>query len=258
MTYRVLSLFAGIGGFDLGLERTGGFKTVAFCEIEPFCRDILATHWPKVPCYDDVRSLTRERLNADGIRPNFIAAGFPCQDASIAQAPWGNRSGIDGERTGLWGHVARLAAELLPDGLILENVPGLLSAGFGQVLGDLAEVGYDAEWDCVPASSLGAPHRRDRLWIVAYPSRPRWERPQRQAGIRLADRQKVAQSGNSLADAGLALAGDCAGLRAGDGLPIAVDRRRVKALGNAVVPQVPELIGRAFLRSYPRTIGLAA
>lgn len=77
---RVLSLFAGIGGFDLGLERTGGFKTVAFCEIDPFCRRVLAKHWPEVPCYDDVRELTAERLAADGIAVDVICGGFPCQD----------------------------------------------------------------------------------------------------------------------------------------------------------------------------------
>lgn len=247
MTYRVLSLFAGIGGFDLGLERTGGFKTVAFCEIDPFCQRVLTKHWPEVPCYDDVRSLTREHLRADGVHPNFITAGFPCQDASIAQAPWGNRTGIDGERTGLWSHVARLAADLQPDGLLLENVPGLLSAGFGRVLGDLAALGFDAEWDCIPGSAVGAPHRRDRLWVVAYPRRPRWERPEQYRRFRFTDRAQITQHGNAFADARRALDGDLSRLRMEHGLPIALERRRVGALGNAVVPQIPELIGRAIL-----------
>jgi DNA (cytosine-5)-methyltransferase 1 len=95
VTYRVLSLFAGIGGFDLGLERTGGFKTVAFCEIDPFCRRVLAKHWPGVPCYDDVRQLTGERLAADGIAVDVICGGFPCQDISIV----GKRAGLEGEHS---------------------------------------------------------------------------------------------------------------------------------------------------------------
>lgn len=246
---KVLDLFSGIGGFSLGLERTGGFETVAFCEIEPFCRRVLAKHWPEVPCYDDIRSLSRLHLRDDGIRPNFIAAGFPCQDASVAQGPWGKRTGINGERTGLWSHVARLAGEILPDGILLENVPGLLSAGFGQVLGDLAALGYDAEWDCIPASAIGAPHRRDRLWIVAYPSRPRWERPKRRAGVRIPSGQKVSQHGDTFAFARRALEGDFRGVRTEHGLPMRVERERVRALGNAVVPQIPELIGRAILEA---------
>ncbi len=246
---RVLDLFSGIGGFSLGLERTGGFKTVAFCEIDPFCRRVLAKHWPGVPCYDDVRSLSRKHLRDNGIRPNFITAGFPCQDASVAQAPWGNRTGIDGERTGLWSHVARLAGEILPDGIILENVPGLLSAGFGRVLGDLAALGYDAEWDCIPASAVGAPHRRDRLWVIAYPSRPRWERPKRKAGVRFPTRPQVSEHGDAFAGARRALAGHFEDLRDEHGLSMQLERQRIHALGNAVVPQIPELIGRAILES---------
>ena len=213
---------------------------------------MLANHWPEVPCYDDVRYLSRKHLRDDGIRPNFITAGFPCQDASVAQAPWGNRTGIEGERTGLWSHVARLAADILPDGIILENVAGLLSAGFGQVLGDLASLGYDAEWDCIPASAIGAPHRRDRLWVVAYPGRPRWERPKRWAGVRFPSRKKVPEHGDAFAPARRALAGNFEGLRDEHGLPMQLERQRLRALGNAVVPQIPELIGNAILASLER------
>ena len=108
--YRLLDLFSGIGGFSLGLERTGGFKTVAFCEIEAFPRRVLAKHWPGVPIYDDVRTLTAERLAADGIAVNAICGGFPCQDISNA----GSQAGIEGERSGLWSEIARLAGERLP------------------------------------------------------------------------------------------------------------------------------------------------
>lgn len=161
---RVLDLFSGIGGFSLGLERTGGFETVAFCEIEEYPRKVLARHWPKVPCYDDVRNLTADVLGRDRIAVDVICGGFPCQDISFA----GKGAGLAGERSGLWFHYARLIGELRPKFVIVENVAALLSRGLADVLGSLAALGYDAEWHCIPASAVGAPHRRDRLWIVAY------------------------------------------------------------------------------------------
>ena len=179
--YRVLSLFAGIGGFDLGLERTGGFKTVAFCEIEPFAVRVLNKHWPEVPVYGDVRELTAERLRADGIVPNVIVGGFPCQDISLA----GKGAGLAGDRSGLWGEYARLIGEIRPTYVIVENVAALLSRGLGDVLGDLAALGYDAEWHCIPASAVGAPHRRDRIWILAYAEREQQRQDALQNGCRL-------------------------------------------------------------------------
>jgi len=171
---KVLDLFSGIGGFSLGLERTGGFEAVAFCEIEEFPRRVLAKHWPKVPCYNDVRTLNSERLTQDGITGiDVISGGFPCQDLSVA----GKLAGLKGKRSGLWSEIARLVSELRPRYVIVENVANLLSGPseqpggwFGRVLGDLAELGYDAEWENIPASALGAPHRRERIWVVAYPS----------------------------------------------------------------------------------------
>jgi|HubBroStandDraft_3_1064219.scaffolds.fasta_scaffold45446_3 DNA (cytosine-5)-methyltransferase 1 len=157
---RTLDLFSGIGGFSLGLERTGGFEPVAFCEIDAVCRYLLAHHWPSVPRFDDVRALR----GADVGDVDVICGGFPCQDISLA----GNGGGLAGERSGLWREYARLVGELLPDIVIVENVSALLVRGMGTVLGDLAALGYGAWWDCIPASAVGAPHRRDRLWIVAY------------------------------------------------------------------------------------------
>ena len=170
MTYKVLDLFSGIGGFSLGLERTGGFETVAFCEIEKFPQKVLAKHWPGVPIYEDVKELTAERLIRDGIRPDIITGGFPCQDISVA----GNQKGMgEGTRSGLWSECARLVGEIRPRYAIFENVTALLSGESGKwferVLWDLSEVGYDAEWHCIPASELGANHHRDRVWIIAYP-----------------------------------------------------------------------------------------
>jgi DNA (cytosine-5)-methyltransferase 1 len=161
---KVLDLFSGIGGFSLGLERTNGFETVAFCEIEPFPRAILAKHWPGVPCYDDVRTLTASRLAAGGIVPDVICGGFPCQDISAA----GLRIGIQGARSGLWSQYSRLIGELRPRWVIVENVADLLVRGMGVVLGDLAAIGYDAEWHCISASAIGADHIRDRVWIIAH------------------------------------------------------------------------------------------
>jgi DNA (cytosine-5)-methyltransferase 1 len=156
-------LFAGIGGFDLGFERAG-FAIKWQIEIDPFCRAVLAQHWPDVRRYEDVRT-----VGADIGAVDVVCGGFPCQPHSLA----GRREGSADERD-LWPHFARLIRELQPRWVVAENVPGLLSSDagrfFGTVLGDLAACGYDAEWDCLPASAVGAPHRRDRVWIVAYPT----------------------------------------------------------------------------------------
>ena len=276
---QVLDLFSGIGGFSLGLERAG-MKTVAFCEIEPFCRQVLAKHWPGVPCYDDVRTLTAQRLADDGIVVDVICGGFPCQDISVA----GKGAGLAGERSGLWSEYARLIGEVRPSYVIVENVAALLGRGLGDVLGDLAALGYDAEWHCIPASAVGAPHRRDRIWICAYrqenPSRSHadgvgsYRANQHQHGeAEFRDEQIsiVGSMGEDVADAGSALlerqwqvsVGISAELsesgsrswwatepdvgRVAHGVPARVDRLR--ALGNAVVPQITEIIGRAIVNS---------
>jgi DNA (cytosine-5)-methyltransferase 1 len=270
---RVLSLFAGIGGFDLGLERTGGFKTAAFCEIDPFCRRVLAKHWPEVPCYHDVRELTAERLAADGIVPNVIVGGFPCQDISFA----GKGAGLAGERSGLWFDYARLIGELRPRYVIVENVGALLSRGLDAVLGTLASLGYDAEWHCIPASAVGAPHQRDRLWIVAYPAEERlseawklrynqlaqWLSRRGETSFPANDRKAGAKGLKPQEVSGFPAFSWCQNVRgpadlrgrpdippplfrgSRDGIPDWVDR--VGSPGNAVVPQIPELIGRAIL-----------
>jgi DNA (cytosine-5)-methyltransferase 1 len=288
MKLRVLDLFSGIGGFSLGLERTGGFETVAFCEIEPFPRRVLAKHWPEVPCYDDVRTLTGARLAADGIAVDVITGGFPCQDLSVA----GKQRGMgEGTRSGLWSEIVRLIGDLRPRYVIVENVAALLAGPserrggwFGRVLGDLAECGYDAEWENIPASALGAPHRRERVWLVAYADKARreaqWTRKKRPGQ----SQQVVLSSGSDqntdaheiyaqgqqpgIIDA-QGWAGQITGSpgprlasvggfwrvepdvgRVANGVP---DRsHRLAALGNSVVPQIPELIGRAILQAEGR------
>jgi DNA (cytosine-5)-methyltransferase 1 len=250
---RVLDLFSGIGGFSLGLERTGGFETVAFCEIEPFCRARLAENFPDVPCYSDVRDLTAGQLARDGIGPvDVITGGFPCQDISIA----GRKAGIEGARSGLWSEIVRLAHELRPQFVLVENVANLLSgpserpgAWFGRVLGDLAEIGFDAEWECIPACAVGAHFVGERVWIVASPAKAggvRWEGCwSAPVGADRWGRDEFARLVRASIGHGIP-AGSLG--RISDGIPNRLDRLR--ALGNAVVPQIPELIGNAILAAH--------
>ncbi len=230
----VLDLFSGIGGFSLGLERAG-MRTVAFCEIDPYCRAVLRKHWPTVVQFTDVRLLSRDVLDVFGIpRVDVVCGGFPCQDISFA----GKGAGLDGERSGLWREYHRIINEVRPRYAIIENVAALRSRGLDAVLGSLAAIGYDAEWHCIPASAVGAPHRRDRIWIVAANTH----------GARLpvgCQSQLLAQLPTiKRSDWRLTEPPVC---RADDGVPDRVDR--IRALGNAVVPQIPEIIGRALMRA---------
>jgi DNA (cytosine-5)-methyltransferase 1 len=288
---RVLDLFSGIGGFSLGLERTGGFQTVAFCEIEPFCRSVLAKHWPGVPIYEDVKILTTERLGSDGITVDVICGGFPCQDISVA----GKGAGLDGERSGLWFEFHRLIKEIKPQYAIIENVSALRSRGLDAVLRSLAEIGYDAVWHCIPASAVGAPHQRDRIWIVAYAASGGWRegcvRDERNNGQSFGERRSIISTQSSETSA---LVADSECVECGKRHQFAEKQRwsnetqqirlggsgiigtnpdiakwwevepdvgrvahgvsnrahRLRALGNAVVPQIPEIIGRAILDAF--------
>ena len=161
MKLRHLDLFSGIGGFSLGLERTGGFQTVGFCDNDKKTHLVLKKHWPNVPIYDDVSTLKGSDLGAIEI----ITGGFPCQDLSVA----GKGAGLEGARSGLWWQFHRLIKEAQPRWVIAENVAALRSRGLDQVLRSLDQIGYDAEWHCISASAVGAPHQRDRIWILAYP-----------------------------------------------------------------------------------------
>jgi len=320
------SLFAGIGGFDLGLERAG--MTCAWqVEREPYAVRVLEKHWPNVRRHDDVCTFPPEEGNWE---VDLICGGFPCQDISVA----GKGAGLAGERSGLWHEMHRIIGELRPRYVIVENVAALLSRGMETVLGELSEIGYDAEWHVIPASAVGAPHRRERVWIVAdaecipsdeLDSVEMFGRRQAQAkqvgmGCRgsnvphaVSERDAVRRYGSSVPPAvacrgrdaggsdsdcwagcsqeprqgasdvadtqclpgtqqlgyelGNGWAGDACGgsvIAAGsqgngwwetepavgrvvDGLPHRVDRLR--GLGNAVVPQIVELIGRAIIES---------
>ena len=231
---RVLDLFSGIGGFSLGLERAG-METVAFCEIDPFCRRVLAKHWPETPCYDDVRTLTAERLASDGVGPvDVICGGFPCQDISEA----GLGAGLDGERSGLWSEIARLVREIRPAFVVVENVSALLGRGMDRVLGDMATLGYNAVWHCIQAADVGAQHIRDRVWIVGFLPDTSEERLVQCWGEQLSPHSQEEWQIRQRFD-------QPEPLRVAHGVPNRLDR--LGSLGNAVVPQIAEIIGRAIL-----------
>lgn len=236
----VLDLFSGIGGFSLGLERAG-MRTVAFCEIDPFCQQVLAKHWPGVPIFDDIRKLKGShligRVNGQLVTAiDVICGGFPCQDISVA----GKGAGIQGERSGLWREYARLIRELRPAYAIVENVSALLGGGLGTVLEDLAALGYDAEWHCIPASAVGLPHSRDRIWITAN----RHGMRELQQGWGLSYQRRWSGNESQAIDWVLSSGGI---LRSHDGIPAGLDR--IGPSGNAVVPQIPEIIGRAIMNA---------
>lgn len=156
------SLFAGVGGMDLGFEQAG-MRCVWQVEIDSWRRMFLANRFPHARRHDDIKTFTGEGFE----RPDVICGGFPCQDISQC----GKQAGIDGERSGLWREYARIIRVFRPRYVVVENVAALLRGGMERVLGDLATCGFDAEWDCLPASAFGAYHERDRVFIVAYPSR---------------------------------------------------------------------------------------
>jgi len=153
------SLFSGIGGIDLGFDRAG-MECIWQVEIDDYASKVLAKHWPKVHREKDIRECGSHNLEW----VNVVAGGFPCQDISYA----GRGAGLDGERSGLFFEAVRVVRELQPRFVVLENVAALLTRGLDRVLGTLAEIGYDAEWHCIPAAYVGAPHIRDRVFVLAY------------------------------------------------------------------------------------------
>ncbi len=269
MSLTVGSLFSGIGGLDLGLERAG--MTVRWqSEIDAYACRVLAKHWPDVPNLGDITTIDWSAVE----RVDLICGGYPCQPFSLA----GARAGAEDPRH-LWPHFADALRHLRPRYALLENVPGHLSLGFGRVLGDLAELGYDAEWQCVPAAAVGAPHLRWRVFVVADAG---GAGPQGVGGERGPAGWAVAAGcGEPLADAdgvagpspesvggrpgALGEPGAVSGAvgrrgllrghwtvepdvgRVAHGVPARVDRLR--CLGNAVVPQVAELIGRRIVEA---------
>jgi DNA (cytosine-5)-methyltransferase 1 len=168
---RHLDLFSGIGGFSLGLEATGGFETVAFCDIEEYPRKVLKKHWPHVKQYTDIKELTYDKLKSDGLVSNtekidILTGGYPCQPFSVA----GRKKGEKDPRH-LWPEYFRLVRELRPDWIIGENVAGHIKLGLDTVLKNLESEGYSARTFSISASSVGANHQRERVWIVAHSER---------------------------------------------------------------------------------------
>jgi len=161
--FRAASLFSGIGGFDLGLERAG-FEITFQCELSKFCRSILKHRWPDIPCHENIKELTASAVPLSDI----WAGGFPCQDVSVARM--GQRAGLRGKRSGLFFDFARLVGEARPRVILLENVSGLLSShrgrDFGVVIGTLAEFGYSIGWRVLNSKNFGVPQSRQRVFIV--------------------------------------------------------------------------------------------
>ena len=170
---KVLDLFSGIGGFAVASELISGFETVAFCEINPYCRQILNLRYPEIPVFEDVRTITAQSLRDAGIvNIDAVFGGFPCQDISNA----GNQEGLLGDRSSLFFEIIRIVRFLQPRLIVLENVSALLVRGMERVLWELAQSGYDAQWSTVSCAEVGGCHRRDRIWIIASPNHLRkWE-----------------------------------------------------------------------------------
>lgn len=218
---KILDLFSGVGGFSHGLEKTGGFETVAFCEMDDHCNEVLEKHWPDIPIFKDVQKINVHStepyeidnyvlMNQDDIDtvdegPNIkefyhgeidvICGGFPCQDISVA----GKQKGLEGERSGLWTEYKRLIQEIRPRYAIIENVANLRSKGLATVLKDLWEIGYSAEWHIISACSVGAIHRRERIWIIAYPHSEGLERSREYRDVGKIFSQEKARSSYSRA-----------------------------------------------------------
>ena len=249
------SLFSGIGGLDLGVEAATGAKPLWQCESDPYCRAVLERHWPDTPCYNDVREIDDQAQ-----RPDLICGGFPCQDVSQA----GKRRGLDGERSGLWSEFARVIRILRPRVVFVENVAGLLVRGFDEVLGDLAWLGFDARWSCLRAADIGAPHLRRRVFLLAHSvhdGRQGLSSSNNNHGSDepgdIANRRHTfppAPSDSRAWAAWRKSGGPEPSIRRGTyGPPRGMDanrrRRRIRHLGNAVVPQCAERAFRELIKS---------
>lgn len=229
------SLFAGIGGFDLGFERAG-MVCKWQVEIDDYATRVLEKHWPNVRRWRDVRTFPPKPI--DDWRVDVVCGGFPCQDISYA----GKGAGLAGERSGLFFDAIRVVRQLRPRIVVLENVAALLTRGLDRVLGTLAEIVYDAEWDCIPAAAFGLPHYRERVFVVGYDrnvaSIRRW--PTIRAFQRISPNSSRIRAIQWLLNQPRMVGGS-------NGISRFMDGRR--GLGNAVVPQVAEWIGRRIVEA---------
>ena len=238
-------LFSGIGGFSLGLQRAG-MQTAFFCEQDKFCKKVLKKHWPEVPIYSDVRYLHY------GGSVDVICGGFPCQPYSIT----GEQRGEADDRD-LWPEMFRIVRKHRPRWVIGENVPGFINLGLDKALSNLESEGYTTATFIVPACAVNAPHRRDRLWIVAnahghrlqgraFKGQNAWQQLEKQlAGLPKPD--VWGERPNYLPKPVLC--------RGDDGLSRRVDR--LKALGNAIVPHIAEIFGKMIMLTEGKAYGVA-
>lgn len=231
-------LFAGIGGFGLGFEQAG-FYCKWQVEINDFCNSILQKNWPKVKRWGDVAKFP-DCHDTDSLSVDVICAGFPCQDLSAA----GKKAGLSGDRSQLFFEAIRVTQLLQPRFLVLENVAAILHRGFGQVLSALAEIGFDAEWHCIPATYVGAPHTRDRVFLVAYPNGSLGKEGARvfkdwPNALQPEAYRKYASSVGWNMEAAPRVSG------VDYGFPDRI--HRITTLGNAVVPQISQKIGLALI-----------
>ena len=225
----VMDLFSGIGGFSLGFERAG-MTTSVFCEIDQRCRDVLSKRWPNAIILEDVKSIGD--INVKKI--DVICGGFPCQDISNANS--GNMSGLEGSKSGLWSEFYKQICKNRPSFVVVENTPALRSRGLDRILNELAQIGYDAEWHCIPATAVDSPHSRDRVWIISYPSGLGSRIP---AGQVLTRRHFSEYFSRWKAEPDIC--------RVADGVPS--QSHRLRQLGNSIVPQIAEVIGRAIMEA---------
>lgn len=243
---RVGSLFAGIGGFDLGFERAG-MRTVWCVEHDPFCQFVLQKNFPHATRHSDVRAVSAANLDEIDV----LSGGFPCQDISIVGNAY-NGAGVNGSKSGLWSEFARLIRELRPKYVAIENAQTLNVKGLDRVLSDIASCGYDAEWSVLSAYSIGAPHIRERTFIVAYPHRDGLEGRLSFDGPVFASQERWSRwRDGALRSSWWSTTPEPQ--RVDDGIQRRLDRswrNRTKALGNALVPQVAEYVGACIMRDY--------
>ena len=270
-----LDLFSGIGGFSLGLEATGGFETVAFCDYDSYCQKILRKHWPWVTIYDDIKELNHEKLNSNGhTKIDIITGGYPCQPFSVA----GRQQGEKDPRH-VWPEYFRLIKELRPTWVIGENVSGHVKLGLDTVLETLESEGYSARTFSISASSIGANHQRERIWIVAnsgcsWGSGSEFQRKNEneikkenanqfersssssQSNMVYSDSERLEKwesIGENFSQEYQTLIGaDWWSIepdvgRVANGVPKRVDR--LKSLGNSLVPHIPYYIGMSILQN---------
>lgn len=239
MSLTYLSLFSGVGGLDLGLDRAG-WTCVGQVELDAYCRSVLERHWPEVPRHEDVRTAPAWWMGRGAPAVDMVAGGPPCQPVS----EHGVRRGADDPRWG-WPWMRDVIRTVQPRYVLLENVRGLLTRRadlFGGILADLAGLGFDAEWSLLSACSMGAPHTRERLFLVAYPAGGHGEQPLHlQAAVETRRAFPGAAGGDARSDGWLP---EPDVRRVADGFPKRLVAPGLRALGNAVVPAVAEHVGR--------------